>query len=342
MPPTDKSIVPPDSSAIPFPYPTAATHFRLRKGRRNGEDMLWAYNHGVQVPHHPLEEFQVHDITRKWGFGQYWVQFWQETEPSKWKPLGGQKQLTLTPEVAENEHAPLDANGNLVPRDHFAVPVDKPDAMANALSMMISLKDVARQDTTIALESERMNHQANLQSQREFMTTILGFMAQSAQAQRPGIDPALAQILQNQQTQLNRIEQALGDQELELDDDELAEEEQDKKLKALARRFKNGGGVGSILEFMKEEAGEALIDYLPRLKEMFPDIMKQVAPILKQKLLEAASPPAPAPRPAPVQRRVVQVAQTAPEPEPIPFTPYVPPPAPVPAAPALVPEVSVE
>lgn len=317
---------------VPVRIPPGSTHFRLRKGGPKGQECVWDYGQGVTTNNHPIDEFLKDDLTRKWGWDlNFQAQFFQETEPGKFKALGAPRKFGITAEVSDAEPVATDRNGNLIPTVSV---VDKPDPMANALSMLMALKGIAREDTVVALESERLSHEASLASQREFTQTMMAFVMASSQ-KAPATDPALVEVLKGLTQQNAQIMAML---EGEGDDEETEEEADARKMKELMGRVKREG-YGALWSHVKDLAAEELVDQLPNLKAAFPALFKQyVVPMLEAKMKEmasmaqAAAAAQAAPKPAPPRPRAVPRPMQAAPPQPVVEYPIDPPAAGAPAA----------
>lgn len=310
------------STNHPLPLPGGVTHFKLLKGGLRGTDCLWTNANGVATDKIPIENFDVDWITGTFGFDRdYRVQFFQNDPPGSgsWKAKGSYRKFGIEGEVAEGVTSVEGPDGGLVPRQA------PPSSFESIMAVMMGMKTMAQDEQRVIVETVREQSQAQVTMARDagqqnvmMMGTFMTKMME-LNVPRQGVDPALAAILaslaESSKTTNAMLARLLEDEEPELDEEEEKALEREKRLKVLTKTMREGGGIGALLTFVKDLAVEELIDYLPTLKEKFPQYIVPAMAQFQQMATNMAR-PAPPPPPPPPPMMAVQ--------------PYVPPPSPRP------------
>jgi hypothetical protein len=304
----------------PVPAPRNATHFRLRKGGKNGEDCPYNSPAGISIPHHPISEFEKDLITGRFGHdAAFAVQFFRSTGPNQWQSLGSWRQFGILPGEAEVEEQAM----------VVAQPVNQSADMGSALMVLSTLKDIATKDTEVQVSAHRAYADASIQAAREANQANLMIMGKMFETvvgisrPPPTTDPTLALVLQKIVEGQDKLAKLLTE-----DGDEEEEEPEENDVTRYLELVKNvkKHGMSALWDFAKDQGAYALVRALPTLEAKLPDFVHMAKPMVenlfKQMTAAGAGPTggqmqAPPPQYAPPPPR--EYIQAAPRPA------YVPP-----------------
>jgi hypothetical protein len=314
----------------PVVVPTAAEHFRLWKGGRQGTVCMLPDPAGVQRINHDLAIFTPTGISERWGYdSNFWVQFSRVKPDGKRVMCGSPKQFGLTdPRL---EAAPVsEGRAELVPHG-----VGGSD-MGSIMGVLGNLRSMVVEESRASIAGAEARALASIETERirskestALMIQILGMAFAQKHASPPayapqpaGVDPAIAKQL----AELAASNALLLKKIADLEEEEPEDETDDERVERLMKVAKKKGVVVAAQEYMGEESIEGLMRMLPKIKTKIPEMWALIKPLLKEggaKILRDLKDdePAPAAKAAPPAAARVEVRQAPPAP---------PPPAPAP------------
>lgn len=281
----------------PIQVPSAATHFRLRKGGRNAPPCTIMTKEGVDEQFHPIELFTVPQLTTRWGYdSNYWVQF-SAIEDGRRNPLGASKRLSIRdPADLELTEDGIPVPGGMVLPAPFTSGVEA--SLQGPLSMMMALKEVATKDTEgqVLREQARSDGMLRLMQENGKQVTDMQ-MRMFEMMQRPPSGPsaevsALVTAVTTLSAAVARLE-ARANEDPEPDPDEPEDEEDetdDEKIQRVMKSYRKNG-ASAFLSLASEETIENVLRLLPKLKAKLPDVIAKFGPMLQARLDEALRPP---------------------------------------------------
>ncbi len=188
---TKRASPAPQVPAYPIDPPDGATHFRLKRGGRMGEDCTWT-SHGVEQHHHPLEWFTQKGVTERWGYSRhFWAQFSVKDGTTR-KTIGGYRLVSLPdPKEIEAEQNPEPVTSIVPSPPGMSSSLLELDGPLRTLGL---LKDMAAKDADARVASDRNAHAQNMAmtfkmleflapKQDQGMGQLAGALTQMAQAQ---------------------------------------------------------------------------------------------------------------------------------------------------------------
>ncbi len=309
---TKRASPAPQVPAYPIDPPDGATHFRLKRGGRMGEDCTWT-SHGVEQHHHPLEWFTQKGVTERWGYSRhFWAQFSVKDGTTR-KTIGGYRLVSLPdPKEIEAEQNPEPVTSIVPSPPGMSSSLLELDGPLRTLGL---LKDMAAKDADARVASDRNAHAQNMAmtfkmleflapKQDQGMGQLAGALTQMAQAQGQ-MAATLAQITER----LEDLETDPGDDD---DDDEPKkkppEETDEERVERLVKAVRKGTPLMSaVQDYLGTETLVGIVRMLPKIRRKLPEAAAALGPMLKDmaaKAIEEATtkpaPPAPSPPPAPL------------------------------------------
>lgn len=308
--PSKKAIREPQLPSYPVHPPEGATHFRLRKGGRQGTICKWTDSSGVEQQMHPIEEFTAKEIAKRWGYDPEFSVHFRELGPSgKWEIRGAPKAFGLAPPDARVPPTSEDGTS----RTTLVAPGG--ESLGSAIQTLTALRDLSHAETMRSVEMVRAGADAQLAAQREQSNTTLSMMkemfsvlarANQAPPAASAIDPSVALVLQqlaNGQAALTAAVSRLSEEEEEPDDDDLTD---DQKLERFMKNYRKDG-LAALGGLLGDESIEGAFKLLMKAKAKAPEIAEKVGPILRARLDEVLAPPKPKAAPPPAAPVVTTV-----------------------------------
>lgn len=288
----------------PCPVLKGATHFCLRKGGRNGEPCELPIPGGVVQRHHPIDLFDAHEITKRWGFSpDYWVQFSRLDGKNKRIMIGGPKQTgLLDPREPGPRSGLARADGPDASPEVTATPM--PLAMMGfeqQLDNVTKLRNLVSGDSAAAIEAAERRAHASIDLFKEMFREIIAIK------KAPVEDDRLAELrdeLREQREETKRLQERLMRRRDEPDEptpsSDPGSETDEDRARRLVKAYKSGKGTKALMDFAGEETAMTLMRMLPMLRAKLPEIASQLGPIFRQALAALDQPigAPPAQRPA--------------------------------------------
>lgn len=286
QPPSTRIILDEDR---PGPMQDGATHFRLRRGGRQGQPCAWTAPGGVSLEDIPIELFTTDEIRKRWGNAEYGFAFSRQEETGARTPLGGWRKTTLSEPEEEAPHASRVPGTSIVPANGGA-------AFEGPMSLLLALRDLSRDEvnTQVAMVREQASSQTSM-----FLECLR--VVQSARTP-PAEGEALA-LMREELRETRRHMLAMQERFLERLDpepepdepDEPSREDDEAKVKRLAGIVKRDGALAAVQQFLGDESAATFVRLLPRIKAMMPELARTIGPMLRDLLSDPPPPPAPAP-----------------------------------------------
>jgi hypothetical protein len=288
----------------PLDVPEEATHFRLRKGGRQGIQCVSSGKNGVETIIHEIALFTAGHIRDQWGPGDYWCSFLR-VEDGRRHILGAPKYFGLSDARArrsEGEHAEESAP---------AGPVAATSTLSETLTLLSRLDAMTQARTRETIESERERTRLAIESERIRSTETIAVTRELTRmfieraAVPPPAPPApppessetlalLRQLATGQEALTARLE-ALEEEE------EEEEETDDERIERLEALVLKRGALVAVKEYMNEESASTVVRLLPKIGQKIPQVLALLQGVLGEGLKELAklATPAPAAAPAP-------------------------------------------
>jgi hypothetical protein len=303
QPPSTRIIM---EAERPGPMHDGATHFRLRKGGRQGQPCAWTAPGGVQSEDIPIELFTTEEIRRRWGNAEYGFAFTRQEETGVRTPLGGWRKTTLSEPEEEAPHASRHPTTSIVPTNGA-------NAFEGPMSLLMALRDLSRDEVTtqVAMVREQAASQTSM---------FLECLRVVQQARTPPAESEAMTLVREElratRQQMERMQERFLerlDPEDPEEPEEPSREDDEAKVKRLAGIVKRDGAMAAVQQFLGDESAATFVRLLPRIKAMMPEIARTLGPMLRDLLSDPPAPPAP---PAPVA--AVQPPPSVPPPAPRP------------------------
>lgn len=288
QPPSTRIIVETDR---PGPMHEGATHFRLRKGGRQGARCAWTGPGGVQSEEIPIELFTTDEIRTRWGNAEYAFAFSRQEETGVRTPLGGWRKTALSEPEEEAPHASRTPTTSIVPTNGS-------NAFEGPMSLLMALRDLSRDEVTtqVAMVREQAASQTSM-----FLECLRVVQAARTPPAESDAMTLVREELRETRRQMERMQERFLERLDPEDPDEPEEpsrEDDEEKVKRLAGIVKRDGAMAAVQQFLGDESAATFVRLLPRIKAMMPEIARTLGPMLRDLL---SDPPPPAPPAPPVQ-----------------------------------------